>query len=207
MKMANPQPISAVTVEMARLLAIGSASKRILTEGPQAVAYLNQEVKERIDKAVGVVEKDAPQIMIFVSNYSDPGILHMMENAGLSIPVTFFAEVMTKYRKATPFISGEILAKEEMARGIFHSNYGLIKLAAEIIQAEKLDGFIWNYLYNCRPLSEPSFLLKHFVEKELGVPILALEFDLVDSRTYSAGAMKTRVETFAEILRARKLSI
>jgi benzoyl-CoA reductase/2-hydroxyglutaryl-CoA dehydratase subunit BcrC/BadD/HgdB len=52
-----------------------------------------------------------------------------------------------------------------------------------------------------RALSE---LLKQFVEKETGVPVLSLETDLADSRSYSAEAMRTRVETFAEMLRARK---
>ena len=204
MKSADPQPVSILAVEMARRLTIGSSSRRILLEGPQAIALLNQEVKERIDKGTGVIEKGAPRVMIFLSHFSDPSIMRMIEDCGLSIPVTFLTELSAKYRKAMPFISGELLAQSEMARGSFHGNYGVIVRASEVIQEAGIDGVIWNYLFNCRPIGQPAYMLKRFVEKETGVPVLPLEFDLADSRTYSAGALRTRVETFTEMLRARK---
>lgn len=59
MKTAHPQPISVVTVELARRITIGSTSQRILSEAPAAIALLNKEVKEKIGKGVGVVEKGA----------------------------------------------------------------------------------------------------------------------------------------------------
>lgn len=203
---ADPQPLSIGDVEVSRRLTVGSASKRILFEGPQAIALLNQEVKERVDRGIGVVEKGAPRIMIYLSHFSDSSIVRMMESCGLSIPQTYLVATTSKYRRDTPFIAGEVLAKEEMARGSFHGNYGVVTRVAEAIKEANVDGVIWNYLHNCRPISQPAYLVKQFVEKETGIPVLALEFDLADSRTYSAGALRTRVETFAEMLRARKAS-
>ncbi len=200
---ADPQPVSIGEVELARRLTIGSSSKRMMTEAPAAIGILNREVKERIDRGFGVVEKGAPRVMLHAAHFSDPSIVRMMEDCGLCIPQTYLAAV-AKYRRATPFVSGEVIAKEEMERGSFHGNYGLIKRAAEVIKDAGVEGVIWNYLYHCRPISQPAYLLKPFVEKETGIPVLALEFDLADSRTYSAGALRTRVETFAEMLRARK---
>ena len=204
MKGADPQPISIVDAELARRLTNGSASRRIMTDAPNAIAILNQEVKERIDKGIGVVEKGAPRIMLYIGHFSDPRVLRMIEECGLSVPQTFLAAVYAKYRRSTPTISGEILAKEELARGSFHSLYGVVNRAAEVVQEINLDGVIWNYLYNCRPLSLPSHVLKKFVEEATGVPVLSLESDLADSRSYSAEALRTRVETFGEMLRARK---
>jgi len=203
----DPQPLSIVDLEMARRLTIGSASQRILAEGPQAINLLNQGVRERIERGFGIVEQGAPQVMIYLSHFSDPSIVRMMENCGLAVNQTFLAAVTSKYRRGTPFISGEILATEEMARGNFHGNYGVVTRAAEVIKDSGVDGVIWNYLHNCRPISQPAFLVKKYVEEESGIPVLTLEFDLADSRTYSAGALRTRVETFAEILRARKAAI
>jgi len=202
----DPQPLSVVDLEMARRLTIGSASRRFLGEGYQAIKLLNQEVKDRVDRGVGVVEKGAPKVMIYLAHFSDPSIMRMVENCGLSVSQTFLTAVTSKYRKDTPYIAGDILAREEMARGTFHSNCGVVTRAAEVILEAGIDGVIWNYLHNCRPISQPAYMVKHFVEKESGIPVLALEFDLADNRTYSAGAIKTRVETFAEMLRARKVS-
>ncbi|MFC2123108.1 2-hydroxyacyl-CoA dehydratase [Bacteroidota bacterium] len=203
---ADPQPVSIGEVELARRLTIGSSSKRMMLEAPAAIGILIQEVKERIDRGFGVVEKGAPRVMLHAAHFSDPSIVRMMENCGISIPQTYLAAV-AKYRRATPFVSGDVVAKEEMERGSFHGNYGLIKRAAEVIKDAGVDGVIWNYLFHCRPISQPAFLLKPFVEKETGIPVLALEFDLADSRTYSAGALRTRIETFAEMLRARKVAV
>ena len=203
---ADPQPISIVTLELARRLTNGSGSHRIITEGPEAIAILNQEVKERIDKGDGVVEKGAPRVIVLLAHFSDPSIMRMMEDTGLSIPTTLFALTASKFRKAIPFISGEILADVELSRGSFHSSYGLLRLTAEAARGTDLDGIIWNYLFNCRPLALPSHLLKEFVREATGIPVLSLETDMYDSRSYSAAALRTRVETFAEMLRARKAS-
>jgi benzoyl-CoA reductase/2-hydroxyglutaryl-CoA dehydratase subunit BcrC/BadD/HgdB len=201
MKGADPQPVSIVEAELARRLTNGSTSRRIINEGPKAVSLLNQEVKERIDKGVGIGEKGAPRVMIALAHFSDPSIMRMMENSGLTIPGTLFSLMTLKVRKATPFISGEILAGQEMSRGIYHGTYGLCKRAVDAVKELRVDGVIWNYLYNCRPLSLPSHLLKQVVEKETGLPVLSLEMDMYDSRSYSAESLKIKVEAFAEMLR------
>jgi benzoyl-CoA reductase/2-hydroxyglutaryl-CoA dehydratase subunit BcrC/BadD/HgdB len=49
-----------------------------------------------------------------------------------------------------------------------------------------------------------SHLLIQHAAKETDIPILSLESDLADDRTYSAESQRTRVETYAEMLKARK---
>jgi len=206
MKEADPQPISIVDVEVARRLTSGSAGRRIATDGPNIIAALNQEIKDRMDRGIGVVEKGAPRVIICMAHFSDPSTTHMMEDCGLSIPATLHALFAARIFKTTPFISGEILAKEQLERGPFHGSCGEITRAAEAVQEFNADGVIWNYSFNCRPIALTSHLLKQFVEKETGIPVLSLEFDWYDSRSYSAAALRTKVETFAEMLRARKAS-
>ena len=203
---ADPQPIRRATVELARHLVTSSASKRLIIDLPKALTILNKEVRERISRGIGVLGKGIPRIMIFIGHYSDPSITGMIENSGLSIPITLGDLLHTKARKPIPIISGEMLAEVEMGRGVFHGTYGLIKRAAEAVKGSNVDGFIWNYLFHCRPISQTSHLMKQFVEKETGIPVLSLEFDIADNRTFSAEALRIRIETFADILRARKES-
>ena len=49
--------------------------------------------------------------------------------------------------------------------------------------------------------------LKQWVEENMGIPTMALETDNFDTRSYSAEALRTRVETFADMLRARKVTM
>ena len=203
-KSAEAQPLSIVEVEVARRLTSGSTSTRFMTDGPEIIALLNQEVRERIDKGISVVERDAPKVMILMAHFSDPSITRMIENVGLSIPVTVHTTLASRIMKKTPFISGEELAKEQLERGPFHGSYGEIRRAAEAAEEFDVDGVIFNYMFNCRPMAMLSHLLKQFVERETSIPVLSLEMDMYDSRTYNESALRIRVEAFAEMLRAKK---
>ena len=206
-KSADPQPISIVEVEQCRRLVAGSASRRVMTDASEAIGLLTQTVRERIDKGIGVVEKGAPRTLCHLAHQSDPRIMRMVEDCGIAVPTTITIFLSSaKVGKPVSFISGKELAELEMERGIYHGTYGLIKRCAEAAQETKVDGVIFNYLIDCRVLGQPSHLLKQFVEKETGVPVLALEMELADSRTYSAETLRTKVETFADMLRARKAS-
>ena len=204
MREADPQPLSIVDLEVARRLSSGSASERFMIEGPKAISILSQEVRDRITKGIGVVAKGSPRVIILMAHFSDPSIMRMMEGCGLSIPTTAHTLFASTIMKETTLISGEGLAIEQLKRGPFHSAYGEVKPFAEAAKKFNVDGVIWNYLYNCRPLAILSHLMKQYIEKEHGIPVLALEMDMYDSRSYSASALQTRVETFAELLRSNK---
>jgi len=206
MMKADPMPISVAELEIARFLVTGSTGKAV-SHGPEAIATLNQEVKKRVDDGIGIVEKGAPRVTVFLSPFSDASIAHMIENAGLAIPVMLMTAPLRIEPWQTTYTSpGEVKAEVEMKVGIYHSTYALAQRWAEVVEDFDLDGSIFGYQFNCRPLAQPSHLLPKMVEERTGKPTLSLEMDYYDSRSYSAAALRTRVETFAEILRARKTS-
>ena len=47
-------------------------------------------------------------------------------------------------------------------------------------------------------------MAKKAIGEKLGIPVMVLEADCYDTRNYSAGQLKTKIETFAEMLKARK---
>jgi len=204
---ADPMPVSGVEVGLALELSAGSTG-RAMVEGPEAVSILCQEVERRVEKGIGVVEKGAPRVLNFIQPFSDPSITHMMENAGLAMSASLISVPPPKAPQQTTYTTtlGEIRAEREMSIGIYHSSFGIAKRCEEAVKDLNLDGVIWGYLYNCRPLAETSHTLKKWVEENTGVPVLSLEMDIYDSRNYSAAALRTRVEAFAEMLRARKAS-
>jgi len=202
---ADPMPISAVESGLAVILAAASTG-RAMSEGPEAISILCEEVEKRVEAGIGVVEKGAPRVLTFSAPFSDPSIMHMMENAGLAVSATLIS-VPTKKPPPTAYTTlGEIRAERELRYGFYHSSFGFAKLFEEAVRDLKLDAVIWGYLYNCRPLAQPSHTLKRWVEENTGVPTLSLEMDLYDSRNYNAATLRTRVEAFAEMLKAKKVS-
>ena len=205
--MADPMPISGVASGMAVNLAAASTG-RSMTEGPEAINILCREVQQRVDKGVGVVKKGAPRILNFAQHFSDPGITHLMEEAGLAVAASIVTVPPPKRDPTLEFNTiGEELAEAAMRGGAFHSTYGFAKRFAEAVKTLKMDGVIWGYQYNCRPMAIGSHLFKQLIEKETGVPTLSLEMDLCESRSYGAETLRTRVEAFAEMLKAKKAAI
>jgi benzoyl-CoA reductase/2-hydroxyglutaryl-CoA dehydratase subunit BcrC/BadD/HgdB len=62
----------------------------------------------------------------------------------------------------------------------------------------KIAGGVLAYLITCRAIYLPSLEIRRPLEKELGIPSVLIECDLVDERTFSEGQVKTRMDAFAE---------
>jgi benzoyl-CoA reductase/2-hydroxyglutaryl-CoA dehydratase subunit BcrC/BadD/HgdB len=176
-----------------------------MTEGPDAVHTLCREVRERVDKGLGIVEKGAPRVLNFAQHFSDPDITHMIENTGLAVAASFVTVPPAKRDPSLKFNSiGEELAEAGLRTGAYHSTFGFAKRFAEAARDLKMDGVIWGYQYNCRPMALGSHLFKQLIEEETGIPTLSLEMDLYESRSYGEEALRTKVETFSEILKSKK---
>ena len=203
---ADPVPISIVELELLEALS-GTSTGRGIQEGIKAMEILIDELKERVKAGTGVTEKGAPRVMVGFGHTSDPRVTRLIEDVGLSVPLTGVLswaggpkiELENNYN--TP---GEMIADYELAIGNFHGTDGTIKTFEVGANVMKLDGFIANYLYNCRPAALLSHIQKKYLEEKTGLPVLALEIDNFDSRSYSADSLRTKVETFAYMLKEKK---
>lgn len=206
---ADPLPISGTAIELGTFLITGCTG-RSRKEGPPALRLLIEEVRDRVKQGIGAVEKGAPRVLVLLGHFSDPNIEHLYEEAGLadaamlfSLPVSLGDFPETRYKTM-----GEVLAEREMRLGWYHSSFGFVKRAEQILKKAidefKIDGVIWNYTFNCRPMAQTSHFAKKWLEDTTGLPTLSLEVDYYDSRFYGTGALRTRVETFAQMLKTRK---
>ncbi len=201
---ADPVPISMVDVSMARFLGTAS-TRRAMDEVPPAIEVLIPEVQKRVAEGYGVTPKGSPRVLIGFPSFSDPAFIHLLEDVGLAVSnQTLMSPLRVKSWESDQPTLGEQRAEIEMRVGFYHGNFGTIKRWAEVTEDLRVDGFIWNYLFNCRPVASTSHLLKQYVESETGTPVLSLEMDIYDSRYYTPSSMRTRIETFADILRMRK---
>ncbi len=205
---ADPVPVSVVELELLEALS-GSSTGRGIREGIKAMSILVEELEERVRAGTGITEKGAPRVMMAAGHCSDPRVTHLIEEAGLAVPLTMVLswiggpKVEPKGDYDTP---GEKIANYELAAANFHGTDASIKLFEWGSKVMKLDGVIAHYLYNCRPAATTSHAQKKYLEEKTGLPVLALEIDNFDSRAYSADSMRTKVETFAELVKSRKIN-
>jgi hypothetical protein len=208
---ADPVPVSAVELELLEAIPGASTGKGI-REGIKALGILVTELEERVKAGRGVTAEGAPRVMTMVAGHTaDPRVTRLPEDAGLAVASTMLLSWLSgpgpAFKPGENYVtSGEKIADYELATGNFHGTDGAVKLLEMGAKLMKLDGLIVNYLYNCRPGGHWSHSPKKYLEETTGLPVLSLEIDAFDSRAYSAASLRTKVETFAYMLKERKTS-
>jgi len=63
------------------------------------------------------------------------------------------------------------------------------------------DGLVMHSNRSCKPYSLGQYDLQKMVMKELGIPVLIIEADMVDERSFSESQIETRIDAFMEVLK------
>jgi len=209
---ADPSPLRMACVGLAQFLMISTVGLKRRNEVAEAMRVLREEVQERVDQGEGVVEKGAPRVMLsVVVHLSTPGMTKAMEDSGLNIAcMEGYGGVSPEDRRADialmdpcDLIAGIYLWNPLMTRVTWR-----IQSIAEGYRKANLDGIIMLPHYSCRVFGNDYMMIRDGVKRELGnIPILILETDLFDPRYYTAEQSRTRIESFAEMVKTAKAAV
>jgi benzoyl-CoA reductase subunit B len=81
-----------------------------------------------------------------------------------------------------------------------------VNMLVDYIREYEADGFLINSVKSCNSFSAGQLMILREVEKRTGVPGGFIESDLVDPRYFSAANIKNRLESYLQMLAARKPS-
>ena len=95
------------------------------------------------------------------------------------------------------------LADKIISQPMCGTNEGRIDWALNMVRDYQLDGVIHFSHWGCRQSTGGVGILDVKLE-EIGAPLLNLDIDLVDPRSFSAGQIYTRIQGFIEMLSQRK---
>ncbi len=85
-------------------------------------------------------------------------------------------------------------------------NIGVDEMAAQVLDMIRfydVDGFVMHSNRSCKPYSFGQMDIMHIVREKAGIPILLLEADMVDPRSFSTSQAETRIDAFMEIVKQR----
>jgi benzoyl-CoA reductase/2-hydroxyglutaryl-CoA dehydratase subunit BcrC/BadD/HgdB len=182
---------------------ISACARRVVIEGPDALDILFRELQERVKRGTGVLEKGVPRVVNLFPHSSDPAVIEVIEKAGIASAVNAGAPsslaLPSEYESVW-----EQIADKNLRTGARSSAAMLVTQLKDHCREWNVDGMIIAALVKCRVTNIHPRKAKEVIEKELGIPVLAIEFDNLDSREYTAEHLRTRVEPFAEMLKDRK---
>jgi benzoyl-CoA reductase/2-hydroxyglutaryl-CoA dehydratase subunit BcrC/BadD/HgdB len=98
---------------------------------------------------------------------------------------------------------------ESMAEGYtrIYLNIGvdeMAKIVLNMVDKYDVDGIVMHSNRSCKPYSLGQYDIQKIVEKERGIPSLMIEADMNDERCFSESQVDTRIDSFMEVIRARK---
>ncbi len=158
------------------------------------------KLKERYDKGEGVIAKGAPRVAVY-KVCGDPAVVYGIEKAGLAVIADntgIMAPKREEYRSRYD---------DFWYQGIelfIRMGVGYPSRQVEFFKDLNIDGVIYNYPVGCRDQCISPVKVRDILTKELGIPVLLLEFDHVETRLYSVESIMSRVEPFAEMLKQKK---
>lgn len=195
---SDPLPINATHETIWMSLRMLTLSIERLPEAIDAIDTVCKELQERVDKGLGAVEKGAPRIIATLpTHHTDPRLEHLAGELGIAIVATDprFIVPDTPVSK-NPY--GVISQSFQMS--IFTTLSRRIPLLIEGCKILKVDGVLDRYHAGCRTYVGDAVMIKDAVEKELGIPVLLLEWENFDPRVYNHEQYKRRLEVFKSMM-------
>ena len=201
LRKADPLPFSQSDYHLAMSLAnIG----RGLRDGLQALEILYEELENRIAAGEGIVEKGAPRVMLVMLPH-DPALAATIAELGLAACVHAGAVTRSPSNPVTYTSLWEEVADSNMrGRGANYSSLAYILQLIDSVKSWDVEGVIFFRHFSCRQYSIFPIKAKEIIEEELGIPVLSLEGDYCDYRSYNVQQMRTRLETFAEMMKSNR---
>ena len=72
-----------------------------------------------------------------------------------------------------------------------------------MIDKYSADGVVMHSNRSCKPYSLGQYDIQKIIQKKRNVPVLLIEADMVDERSFAESQIETRIDAFMEVLKNR----
>jgi benzoyl-CoA reductase/2-hydroxyglutaryl-CoA dehydratase subunit BcrC/BadD/HgdB len=195
---SDPLPLSPTHENLWTCLNSLTLSISGLQEATDAINTLCEELQERINKGIGVLPKGSPRIVAMCpAQHADPRLEHLINESGIAVVAIDFSFGIPY--PEIPRNPDTVLALT-LQGSPFTCTAQRVPLIIERCKQLKVDGVFDRYHSGCRTVVGDALLVKEAVEKEVGIPVLLLEWENYDPRYFHYEEYKKKLEVFKEIM-------
>jgi 2-hydroxyglutaryl-CoA dehydratase, D-component len=206
---ADPMPLGSPHLNL--LLAVNCISfvGEQLAEAVDILETLHAELLERIHRGIGATPRGAPRVLaIFPHHHTDPRWEYQANQAGLAI-VAFDFQAASELAGSAAAIADPNDPYEVIVQNL-HGSFtqplgGRISLVVDFCRRLAVNGVLNHYHLGCRYVVGDALMLRDAVLKELGIPVLMVEWDNFDPRSYNQEQYEAKLETFRAMIEPRLL--
>jgi benzoyl-CoA reductase/2-hydroxyglutaryl-CoA dehydratase subunit BcrC/BadD/HgdB len=170
-----------------------------IDEAVEAITLLSEELQAKVARGEGVVEKGAPRVMALLpAGQTDPRLEHLACEVGIAIVASDLNMMVPFKSTSSDPLLGYALGLQQSSLGLLPS--ARIPMIIEGCKRLKIDGVLDRYHVGCRVVAGDALLVENAVRKELGIPVLLLEWENFDPRAYNHELFRNRLDVFKSMM-------
>ncbi|MEN6475892.1 MAG: 2-hydroxyacyl-CoA dehydratase family protein [Syntrophaceae bacterium] len=202
--MSKPSPMSAFDAffHMAMIVTLRGTQT--------AVDYYQEllaEMRERAANKIGVVPHEKYRLL-----WDNLAIWHKMKWLSEKFAAHDACLVADTYTSAwcssmKYLDEGDFLKSMVAGYTRIYLNIGVDQMAdiiKKMITKYDVDGIVMHSNRSCKPYSLGQYDIRKRIQDEFGLPILMIEADMVDERSFSESQIETRIDAFMEVIKEKK---
>ena len=203
-QMSDPIPFRSAHLTLLMALDLIPATADGFVELVDALDTLHEELLERTRQGIGATSKGAPRVLgMFPHHHADPRWEDLANRMGLAIVGFDFeagaAEPAGGSGAVVPDDPYEVVAQH------LHSSFtqplgGRIKIILDTCRQLGIDGVLCHYHSGCRYVVGDVMIVRDAIHRELGIPVLMIEWENFDPRAYNHEQYETKLEVFRSMM-------
>jgi len=200
MRAAVPSPISQIDVFTLQFALVTLRGTR---DAAQFYEPVRNEVRQRVETGVGFLENERFRLMWdLFPVFHNLRLLNYFAEFGATFVADLYGNAFSgRLDSSDPFGS---LAARYLSFFMRSASWGKAEIYKERARRYHVDGMVFHANRCCRCFSAEQPEVGQILREELGIPSMVFEADMVDPRAYDDAQVKARIDTFMEILEARK---
>ncbi|MGI5850332.1 MAG: 2-hydroxyacyl-CoA dehydratase [Christensenellales bacterium] len=200
---SDPLPFASSHLNVLSVLGSISFCGPELGETIDAIDTLHGDLLERSRRGVGATPKGAPRVLaIFPHHHTDPRWEHMANEMGVAIIACDFQGTPQRGADTTvvdPNDPYEIIVQH--LNGVFTQPLGgRVATVLDLCRRLKVNGVLNHYHLGCRYVVGDMMILRDAILRELGIPVLMIEWDNFDPRSFNREQYETKLQTFRSMM-------
>jgi benzoyl-CoA reductase/2-hydroxyglutaryl-CoA dehydratase subunit BcrC/BadD/HgdB len=204
---SDPVPFRSTHLALIMALEAVPFAANALVEAVDALDTLYDEAQERSRRGVGATPKGAPRVLaMFPHHHTDPRWEDLANRMGLAVVGCDFEASpdipAAQSGRADPDDPYAVIAQH------LHSSFtqplgGRIKIVLDTCRQLGVDGVLYHYHPGCRYVVGDALIVRDAILKELGIPVLMLEWENFDPRSYNHEQYEAQLEVFRSMMDKR----
>ena len=203
---SDPMPISATHEMLWHCVDTLPHSKSDLKKPAAVLNTAYEELKNRVKKGDGIVQKGASRIMSLIPHhFTDPRWEHLPYELGIAFvsSETGFFPMHGKHtldiqekKPEDPYELMSLGLQSSLAQDLSARTAIILEACKRL----KVNGVLARYHVGCRIGVPDALIIKDAITRELGIPVLLQEWEGFDPRIYNEERYKRQLESFKDAL-------